>query len=452
MAVDRATIEALVDGLYDRIELDPALRRLFGRHLEKERAGQKRFFGEWLGTGTAYSASADYPLKHRHDLFPITFELAEQWLGHFRASLETAVAEGPLRRAIYEKTSRLAMALVNEGEPPSAIRAKSHGTCLRYTPAIDSLEIARRGDQAGLRMLLQQAPDVLASQMHAARLLHLAALNGRIEVVETLLDRGVDVNKPSEIGTIGSLIFVTPLCAARLRRRTHVEALLVSRGAQEDIFTHAVLGQMAYLEAELALAQASDPAVDALVITPVHHAVAGEQVDALRRLLSTPGPLRNGERALRAAAGRQNVDMVRVLLEHGAAATSIGPGRWVLHPELAPLLLSGGATVGRGGEWIGLACTGNQAHKDDPAYVSALLRCGARVDDRRLVGQEADGGRATALHYAAKSGFVHTIAVLLDNGADPLAQDDNGLTPLDWVERSTKSVDREQVRRLLIRA
>ena len=52
--IDRASIDALVDGLYDRIELDPALRRLFGRHMDNERAGQKRFFREWLGAGGSY--------------------------------------------------------------------------------------------------------------------------------------------------------------------------------------------------------------------------------------------------------------------------------------------------------------------------------------------------------------------------------------------------------------
>ena len=45
----RATVEVLVDGLYDGIKSDPALRPLFGRNLEHERAAQKRFFTEWLG-------------------------------------------------------------------------------------------------------------------------------------------------------------------------------------------------------------------------------------------------------------------------------------------------------------------------------------------------------------------------------------------------------------------
>ena len=52
---------------------------------------------------------------------------------------------------------------------------------------------------------------------------------------------------------------------------------------------------------------------------------------------------------------------------------------------------------------------------------------------------------------ASKAGFVNTIAVLLEHGADPSDRDDNGLTPLDWVERATPSVDREAVRRLLRR-
>ena len=82
-------------------------------------------------------------------------------------------------------------------------------------------------------------------------------------------------------------------------------------------------------------------------------------------------------------------------------------------------------------------------------YVAALLRHGARVTDQRLTGQGTDGGRATALHYAAKAGFVKTVALLLEHGADPSAVDDNGRTPLDWLARAAKSVDREAVRRLL---
>jgi truncated hemoglobin YjbI/ankyrin repeat protein len=460
-----ATINALIDGLYERIEADAALRPLFGRDLKNGHEGQKRFFTEWLGGDRGYSENAYHSLKQRHDLLPITREIAEKWLAHFRSSIDVAVIDAETRRMIYDDVHLIAMALVNEEEPPSALRARSHGVCLRYKPAIDSLGLARQGDAARLGALLKHAPDILASAPHAAALLHLAALAGRTTVVELLLGSGVDVNKPSPIaltarlGGASTLIFVTPLCAARAKRRKEVEALLVRRSAKEDIFTHAFLGDLERLREDLernpSSAQTIDPAVDALEITPIHHAVAGARVEALRMLLShlshANEPLLGGARAVRAAAGHDNVAMVAMLLQHGADAIRIGAGRWVLHPELAPMLTRAGACVDRSGSWIGASCTGNQGRKDDPEFVAALLRHGARANDRRLIGQDHDGGQATALHYAAKAGFVKTIAVLLEHGADPNAEDDNGLTPLNWLEQAAKSVDRDAVHRLLRR-
>jgi truncated hemoglobin YjbI len=450
----RAAVEALVDGLYDSIETDAALRPLFSRDLANERETQKRFFSEWLGGDTCYSDRTYLPLNHWHDLLPITRAVAEKWLAHFRDALDQAVSDVEARRAIQDKVCVLAMALVNEGAEPSALRARPHGTCLRYEPAVESVTLARRGDAAALRRLVKRAPSVLGSEPHAARLLQLAVLGGREPVIEFLLDAAVDVNKPSPIDP---LIFVTPLCAARMKRRTKIEALLLRRGAKEDIFTHAFLGDMDRLREDIGrdprAVQAIDPAVDVLQVTPVHHAVAGGRVEALRALLAAVADERllGDTRAVREAAARENVAMVAMLIEHGASAASIGAGRWVLHPELAPMLAREGASVGRSGSWIGLSCTGNQGRKDDPEYVAGLLRHGARVEDKRLTGQGTDGGRATALHYAAKAGFLKTIEVLLDHGADPTARDDNGCTPLDWLERAAPSVDREAVRRLLHR-
>jgi truncated hemoglobin YjbI/ankyrin repeat protein len=455
-----AAIDALINGLYDRIETDAALRPLFGRDLTNERKGQKRFFTEWLGGERGYGDRAHLPLKHRHDLLPITPTLAEKWLAHFRGSLDSAVSDADARRTIYDDVHLMAMALVNEGEPPSALRAGPHGTCLRHGPAIESLGLARRGDAAALRALLKHAPEVLASAPHAATLLHLAALAGRATVVELLLRSDVDVNKPSPIERAHApLIFVTPLCAARAKRRKEIEELLLRHDAKEDIFTHAFLGDLDRLDGDLvnepSWSQAVDPAVDALEITPIHHAVSGARVEALRVLLShtsqAKGQLIGGARAVREAAARANAAMVAMLLDHGADATRVGAGRWVLHPELAPMLARAGACVDRSGSWIGASCTGNQGRKDDPEYVAALLRHGARANDKRQTGQGSDGGRATALHYAAKAGFVKTIAVLIEHGADPSAEDDNGLTPLDWLERAARSVDRDAVRPLLRR-
>ena len=138
----------------------------------------------------------------------------------------------------------------------------------------------------------------------------------------------------------------------------------------------------------------------------MHHAVTGGRVEALRALLAevsrANAPLLGGARAVRAAAARQNVAMVAMLLAHGASAASLGAGRWVLHPELAPMLARAGASVDRSGSWIGLSCTGNQGRKDDPQYVAGLLRHGARVDDRRLTGSAPMAGGPR--HFITPSG------------------------------------------------
>jgi hypothetical protein len=122
----------------------------------------------------------------------------------------------------------------------------------------------------------------------------------------------------------------------------------------------------------------------------------------------------------------------------------------VLHPEIAPLLVSHGAAIDSSGSWIGASCTGNQGRKDDPAYVRALLRHGANANDRRGGGPAGVRAlNATALHYAAKAGFLQSIEVLIEHGADPAARDSNGRTPLDWLEQAAPSVPRAAVRDLL---
>jgi hemoglobin len=453
------TVDRLVDLLYEGISDDDQLRPLFGRDVTAAKPRQKLFFAEWLGGPRRYSEAAWTNLKHSHDGKPITDALAGRWLGHFNRALTAAVEADRDRRVIFGQIRPLALALVNQPAQPNVAWC---GTGARaVTRATD---LARRGDVAGLDAALAQAPDLLRPT-YAAAIMQAAALAGRAEVVRMLLDSGAGPDHPFylPVGVTGQaferVVFVTPLCAARFKRRSAAESLLVAAGAREDVFTAAFLGDLAslarMLAADAGLAQATDPAVDVLDITPVEHAVAGDQADALAVILGhRANPLAGGVRALRGAAAKGSLAMTELLLAHGADATGIGVGRWVLHPELAPLLASRGAAIDSSGSWIGAACTGNQGRKDDPDYVRALLRHGARATDRRsgdyLKG--ATGVRAlnaTALHYAARAGFLRTIEVLLESGADPAARDSGGRTPLDWLEQAAPSVSKAAVRQLL---
>jgi hemoglobin len=455
------TVDRLVDLLYAGIDDDDQLRPLFGRDVTAAKPRQKLFFAEWLGGPRRYSEAAWTNLKHSHDGKPITRALAGRWLGHFNRALAAAVEADSDRLAISVQVRPLAMALVNR---PAQQDVAWCGIGARaVTRATD---LARRGDVTGLGAALEQAPGLL-QPTYAAAIMQAAALAGRAAVVAMLLEGGVGPDHPFYLpvgvtgGAFERVIFVTPLCAARFKRRPAVEALLLAAGASEDVFTAAFLGDLGPLARMLAadpwLAQATDPAVDVLDITPVEHAVAGGQADALAIILGhVAHPLPGGVRALRGAAAQGSLAMAELLLAHGADASRIGVGRWVLHPELAPLLARRGAAIDSSGGWIGAACTGNQGRKDDPDYVRALLRHGARATDRRS-GDYLKGPTgvraldATALHYAAKAGFLRTIEVLLESGADPAARDSRGRTPLDWLDQAAPSVPRAVVRELLQR-
>ena len=443
----RVAIARLVDGLYDRIENDTLLRPAFNRDLTREREKQKLFFEAWFG-GTPTYFNEDWPssLKAVHVPVSISRGMAMRWLGHFLDSFADAVRNPACIDPIKPVITTLALGLVNRVDEPIP------GERIRDVSDSVFMQSVQRDDAAGIARDAAVYPHVLL--MHGSKLMLVAVVRGKVRAAEELLRQGISANAvalpPGSDAKIYSLpmLPMTPLCGALATRRDPVVKLLVEHGAQYDIFSAACIGDLEavgkLLDLAPELADARDPASDVGQITPLLHAVYGEQFEIAQLLLQRGATVgKNSVRLVRAAANRGHKALTDLLLDHGADPSSIGAGAWTLYPAIAGALLSRGADVNQDpGAWIGMSCTGNSGHKENVALVQSLLRCGA--DTAALY-----KGRS-ALHCAAKAGFADVVKALIEQGGDVNALNERGQTPLDEVEDAGKSIDREPVQRLLI--
>ena len=439
----RPVIDRMIDELYNRIEEDPALRPMFPRTLTNERMKQKAFFEEWMGGDPSYTHHHAYGgLKGRHRHIHITREAADGWLDHIKAAFQAAVDDEVLIDEALGVLKSMAYGLINEDQPaqsPKDLR------CHRENRWRKPLVLAAKGQREELQHCIEADPGVLKDPTQTARMMYEATARGHIHMVAYLLTHGVDVNLPA-VSVTG--LMMTPLCAARWKKQHALADFLIRQGALYDIFSACFLGDMDvvthFIETEKLLVNAQDPACDVLPITPLHHAVYGGHEHVVEYLFPQGADVgTNSTPMVRHAAEENQVSLLRLLLTHGADATRIGPGPWVIHPEITDLVLSHGADVNYPpGKWIWVSCTGNNSQRDNPDYVQALLNCGADVNTR-LRG-------AQALHYAAKAGHVGTLEVLLKNNAPVNLPNNNGETPLFYAFKAGKRADIVTTLRLLL--
>ena len=432
----RLCVDRIVDGLYDRLEQDTNLRPMFRRDLQGERDKQKDFWEEWFGGQPNYTTHHAYNgLRLRHSGIHITRESAQNWLEYFEASLSDNVSDPALRMEIRRSVRPIAMSFVNEKVPPGKLRDLR---CYRENACKVLKKIAQKGDTAGVLSALLEKSALLEDQLGMAEVLQGAVMSGRTETVLALMGAGLDPNtaSPFKDGCIFQNLMLTPLCLALGRGHSETAEALKASGAVYDIFSAAYLGDLQSVDAMTgehpSLVQMNDPANDILETTPLHHAVYGghlKVVDLLFKRRAEVG--KNSAAMVRHAANRGHSELVKLLLVHGADGTHVGPGLWVTNPDISSALRAAGADVNYPhGEWIWRTCTGNNSQRDNPVLLKALLDHGADIA-MRLRG-------ATALHYASKAGFLESIRLLIEYGANPNMPDDAGETPLFYAFKAGK--------------
>jgi ankyrin repeat protein len=396
----RAKVGMIVDGLYDRLERDPELTRLFRTRRSGERDRLKEFF-ETLFGGEARGIR-DVGMQRRHVHRLISAEESARWLAHFHEAMDEAgIAEGT-QAAVMDLLQVAAARLVNDGASKDVLK--------------QALVAAGKGDVDAVAALVEEHPRLIDQRGgDGATMLWTAARRGRMPLVRWLVAHGADVEIPGSAVHV-TQVMVSPYCIAVRSRRAEVAQYLLDHGARVDVFCAAFLGDLDALRGHVAagLANAQSPYEDFHPVTPLHHAVDGGSVAAATLLLENGAEARtSGGRLLSSAASQASIEMVRLLLEHGAEAAdaqSLGPVG--TDRTIGALLVARGFDLNvpiRDQETpLTMACRADKG--EHPETVAALLDLGADPNAPNAKGR-------TPLAIATSAGFADTVSLLRAAGA-----------------------------------
>jgi ankyrin repeat protein len=316
---------------------------------------------------------------------------------------------------------------------------------------VEQLIVQGKTDE--LAALLKKKPE-LAKSPH--KLLHDAARRGRTTIVQLLLDHGADPNLDYVISNIAKPY--TPLSEAITAGHLECARLLCKHGADvkasaDKSYDRLLPYAVAWREprfGNLLLEQKADVNErDRFGLTPLHIAADLGDIAKGRLLLDFKADVNaeteDGATPLFFAMVRGHPDFCRFLREHGARLdmhTACGLG---LRHEVAAFLKGNPTLANIPDRRLGRTPLFWAVRNGDPELVKSLLARGASVNVRApsiivwgnvVAGPDVfekqlpPGRGVTPLHVAAESESTEAVRLLLANGADPNARDEDGRSPL----------------------
>ena len=312
------------------------------------------------------------------------------------SSRETVQSSGPTNKALPKADSNLPSVGGEATNPTQSGQleivnreiARLHPQTDTSPPPVDSSvqstvgdiqDAAKSGDIERVRTLLNSNPNLLSSKTDEGLTpLHEAALYGRKEVVELLLDRKAEINSTDNGGG-------TALHYAAMNDHKDVVELLLTNNAEVNATN---------LDGD----------------TPLDYAAMKGHNDIIKLLLGKKADVNTtdklGTDALHFAAQEGHADVVELLLANNAEVNGKN------NKGQTPLQL---------------------AAKNGYKIVAELLLA------KKADANAGDIHGGTPLHYAAATGQKDVVELLLANKADANTRDNNGSTPLALAERLGKT-------------
>jgi ankyrin repeat protein len=241
-----------------------------------------------------------------------------------------------------------------------------------------------------------------------------AARENCVACVEVLLEKGADIDLPDPDG-------VSPLLVAIMNVNWDLAKQLIVAGAdvnQWDIYGEAPLLTAVDLRNRIDGGRASIDPINTTRGLAIVNLLLDRGADPNMQLLFKPANVRGtaytrGATPLIRAATNGDLEVVKILLAHGAAATVYMADRQTpIHAALA----------GRAPEPQALE------------LITLLHQAGTDVNVIALVNHTEEIRGGTALHYAVRKRYKEVIKLLASFGIDINAVDQDGLTALDYTQ------------------
>ena len=324
-----------------------------------------------------------------------------------RKPIHVALYAGWRDRILIRKKAALAGYLVGRGADYNILVAAAFGDTRRVREFLDAdpslanfrdtcdrlpLSIAAgRGHHDTVELLLERGADPNAQEPDAPRgkALLEAVFHGHTATAELLLQHGADPN-----GNVDS----TGTAFLHARKFPELYELMKSRGGREDI------------------------------IPPIRAAVNSNDLAGVDEIL-TRNPEEIANAPLGNPARRGRLEMVKLLLKHGAAVSDENHGGFFRVYETAKYFLDKGANPNYR-NWQGISSLHMIAHEGDVQRAGLLLDYGAKLN---AVEPEYC---ATPLGLACRAGHAPMVEFLLARGADAgLPREHPWARPLAWAEK-----------------